>query len=153
MPRKINRAAAKARGLSRYFTGKLCARGHRCERFTLTANCVECKRLSDARYQRSPKGREAQREAQRRYSQTPLGRERTWRYNQSWKRQEARQRYEDSPKGQNTRADYQAARSGLPSTEELLARSRMTPLRIERRRRDVRSAELAASRRANRPAR
>jgi hypothetical protein len=82
--------------------------------------------VTDARYQQSPKGREMQRSAQQRYSRTPKGRERTWRYHQTWKRDDARRRYEESPKGHATRSEY-ALRRG-PSTAELLERSRRTPI-------------------------
>lgn len=33
---------AKAEGLSRYFTGKPCKRGHVAERYTRTGNCIQC---------------------------------------------------------------------------------------------------------------
>jgi hypothetical protein len=93
---------------------------------TSSANCVRCKKITQARYLATPKGRVARRAAQARYSRTPLGRERTWRYNQSWKRKAARDRYENSLKGIETRSDYAARR--LPSTAELLERSRRMPL-------------------------
>jgi hypothetical protein len=51
MERKIiTRAEAKAQGLSRYFTGKPCLRGHVAERYTGTKQCVECNRERCARY-------------------------------------------------------------------------------------------------------
>jgi hypothetical protein len=107
----IKRATARARGLPRYFTGKPCARGHVCERTTATNNCIECKKISDARYLKSPKGREAQRAAQQRYSATPKGHERTRRYNRSWRRWEVQQRYERSAKGMETRHQYNLQKS------------------------------------------
>jgi hypothetical protein len=127
----LTRSQARTRGLARYFTGKPCARGHIAERMTCSANCVRCKKITQARYQATPKGRVARRAAQARYSRTPLGRERTWRYNQSWKRREARDRYENSPKGIARRLDY-AARH-LPSTTELLEWSRRMPLQLPKR--------------------
>lgn len=33
---------AKAKGLTRYFTGKPCKRGHVAERYTRTSNCLQC---------------------------------------------------------------------------------------------------------------
>ena len=115
--KKISRATARARKLPRYFTGKPCARGHICERTTATNNCIECKKISDARYQQSPKGREAQRKAQARYSQTPKGRERTRRWNRSWRKYEAQQRYENSAKGIETRHRYNLGRCKLSPNE------------------------------------
>lgn len=43
------RSASEAReqGLSRYFTGKPCKRGHVTERYTSTKNCVKCVRVVD----------------------------------------------------------------------------------------------------------
>jgi len=42
-----NRAAARAIGASRYFTGKPCSKGHITERF-LTGTCVACSRIAIA---------------------------------------------------------------------------------------------------------
>jgi hypothetical protein len=44
MPRIISRAAARARGLPSYFTGRACKYGHVAERRTSTADCRECRR-------------------------------------------------------------------------------------------------------------
>lgn len=38
----ITRDDAQARRLKRYFTGELCIRGHRAERYTSTGACVSC---------------------------------------------------------------------------------------------------------------
>ena len=38
----ITRQQAIARGLTKYFTGKPCKRGHLSERYTLTSNCAQC---------------------------------------------------------------------------------------------------------------
>lgn len=40
----VSKKAAKLQGLSRYFTGKPCNRGHISARF-ITGHCIECKRL------------------------------------------------------------------------------------------------------------
>ena len=42
----ISRAEAKAKGLTRYFTGKPCKYGHIEERVTSNLTCLECDRLS-----------------------------------------------------------------------------------------------------------
>lgn len=65
-----SRAEAKAQGLSYYYTGKRCHADHDCQRYTSTAQCLECKRgqfksssgkMSKARhakkYRESEKGR------------------------------------------------------------------------------------------------
>jgi 5-methylcytosine-specific restriction endonuclease McrA len=57
----IARAAAKAQGLKRYFTGKPCPAGHICERYVSTFGCWKCTRIKgDARGlpggSRQPKG-------------------------------------------------------------------------------------------------
>lgn len=38
----ISRADAKAAGLTRFFTGKVCPHGHIAERYTSSHRCVEC---------------------------------------------------------------------------------------------------------------
>lgn len=43
----ITRKDALARGLTRYFTGKPCERGHVVERLASASNCTECVRLRD----------------------------------------------------------------------------------------------------------
>lgn len=47
-PVVITRADAKARGLTRFFTGEPCKLGHVCERSVSSRRCLECSRLSDA---------------------------------------------------------------------------------------------------------
>jgi hypothetical protein len=47
MPEIITRRQARDRGLIRYFTGKPCKHGHRVERLTSSANCLECHRLAE----------------------------------------------------------------------------------------------------------
>ncbi len=42
----ITRKEAKARGLTRYFTGEPCKHGHAAERYTQDGNCAVCKRSS-----------------------------------------------------------------------------------------------------------
>jgi hypothetical protein len=41
---RITRKEAKALGLTRYFTGKPCKRGHVCERYMGNSTCAECHR-------------------------------------------------------------------------------------------------------------
>jgi 5-methylcytosine-specific restriction endonuclease McrA len=45
----ISRAEARARGLTRYFTGSPCLHGHVCQRMVSTGGCVECLRQSTRR--------------------------------------------------------------------------------------------------------
>lgn len=47
----ITREEAKARGLSRYYTGKTCANGHCVERRTCDGKCVGCHDARKARYE------------------------------------------------------------------------------------------------------
>ena len=42
----VHRQVAIARGLSKYFNGRPCKRGHIAERYTLTCNCAQC--IADA---------------------------------------------------------------------------------------------------------
>lgn len=44
-------------GLPRYFTGKICNRGHLSERYTSDGNCVECIRLWNSRAEHKVSGR------------------------------------------------------------------------------------------------
>ena len=46
----ITKASARAAGLTRYFTGKPCKRGHVCERTVAGGHCVECHRMADSKY-------------------------------------------------------------------------------------------------------
>ena len=46
----VSRAAAIERGLTRYFTGKLCKRGHIAERYCSTHQCAECQLHHQAHY-------------------------------------------------------------------------------------------------------
>ena len=49
----VNREAARARGLLRYFTGFPCKRGHVAERWTSVASCVVCQRESGREWKRT----------------------------------------------------------------------------------------------------
>ena len=42
----MDRSTAAAWGLSKYYTGKPCKQGHNAQRYTVTANCITCSRLS-----------------------------------------------------------------------------------------------------------
>jgi hypothetical protein len=41
---RVSRKEAKARGLIYYYTGTVCHLGHDCQRYTSTAQCIECKK-------------------------------------------------------------------------------------------------------------
>ena len=41
----VTRKEARESGLKRYFTGKPCPQGHLSERYTATAECLECNRV------------------------------------------------------------------------------------------------------------
>jgi hypothetical protein len=109
IPAEIRRAAIKA-GLTTYYTGQLCKRGHRARRHVSNSNCSECVRLlrrtvwtNDKTYRVSPKGRESS----RRYAQTPRGQEAYRAYNVSPKGRERARTYNASAKGKaRWRADY-----------------------------------------------
>jgi len=54
----ISRSAAREKGLSRYFTGIVCKRGHICERLVSSNTCMECTRiLSREGYEKNPEVR------------------------------------------------------------------------------------------------
>jgi len=106
MPRIISRAAAKRRGLKRYFTGKPCIHGHTHERIVSSRCCLGCQRAYNSspkgrarmtRYDRAPKGRERRWKT----NHSPKGRDSLWRYHQSPKGREAQRRYDQAPKGQD----------------------------------------------------
>lgn len=46
----LSHADAKEQALTRYFTGKPCARGHFAERMVSSRNCVACKQMDDSAY-------------------------------------------------------------------------------------------------------
>ena len=137
MPRKITRQAAKARGLTRYYTGKPCKRGHVVERRVSTRDCMACKRETDReaqrRYHQSPKDRETR----HRYQQSPKGRERDRRYKRSPKGRENDRRYDQSPKGIDRRCRYMHSEKNLEYSRnyERLPRARK---RANLRRRELR---------------
>ena len=41
----ISRREAKEKGLTRYFTGEPCSKGHVCERFVASCTCFECNKI------------------------------------------------------------------------------------------------------------
>lgn len=45
----ISRKEAKAQGLARFFTGRLCVRGHRAEQYVCNYSCAECNQENNAR--------------------------------------------------------------------------------------------------------
>ena len=78
----VNRADAKQRGLSRYYTGVKCGNGHYAQRLVSSCGCMECNSDSWAKfaendpyakmdaadkYRKSEKGREVQKRASARY--------------------------------------------------------------------------------------
>jgi len=112
MPRKISRAKAKSRGLTRYYTGKKCCRGHVAERNVCNKHCVICGLAHTKAYQQTPQGQRTRRaweesprgrESQRRSNQSPEARASKRRYNRSQKGREARRRFDQSPKGRESR--------------------------------------------------
>jgi hypothetical protein len=107
-PRKISRVVAKRRGLTRYFTGKPCGRGHVAERQTSNRMCMECGDIIALRYNKSPKGRESSwlyrqspkgRQSRRCFRQSPNYREYQWQWSRTPKGREKRRRYDQSTKG------------------------------------------------------
>ena len=51
---RISRTDARAQGLSRYFTGKPCKRGHIAERILASGTCIECSKIIEAKYLAKP---------------------------------------------------------------------------------------------------
>lgn len=58
----VSRAWALENGVKRYFTGKLCRKGHLDERYTLNGDCVTCSAEKTKRLQWAQKNREQSRE-------------------------------------------------------------------------------------------
>ena len=65
MPDIITKAAAKALGLKRYFTGKPCKRGHMSDRSVSTSNCLKC--AGERLHQYNEANRDEIRERKRQY--------------------------------------------------------------------------------------
>ena len=78
----VNRADAKHRGLSRYYTGKPCVNGHYARRLVSSCGCMECnsdswvkfiesdpyaKMDASDKYSKTEKGRAANRRASAKY--------------------------------------------------------------------------------------
>lgn len=53
----ITKQEAIKQGLTRYFTGKPCSKGHIAERYTCKSTCVTCDSLAGAKYRRTPQGK------------------------------------------------------------------------------------------------
>jgi hypothetical protein len=70
----ITRKDAKARGLTRYFTGKACLKGHVAERRVLGGYCVECAREGYAKLLARPEFRAKKRDYLAKWRATPEGR-------------------------------------------------------------------------------
>ena len=51
---RISRTDARAQGLSRYFTGKPCKRGHVAERKLASGTCMECGKIADEKRRAKP---------------------------------------------------------------------------------------------------
>jgi hypothetical protein len=150
--RKImTRREAARRGLSRYFT-KPCRAGHTCGRYTISAKCIECLRLYNAkpaarkrraryettpacqrirkRYRQSPAGIASNRRGLARYNKTPKGREAMWRYRQSPKGHERDRRFKQSPKGR----EHERQQSQTPKGRDKVWRRNHSAKGIEYRR-------------------
>jgi|ERR1035437_2476003 hypothetical protein len=74
--RHISRKAAKAKGQTWYFTGKLCKQGHVSKRWVSSGQCHGCMAV----YRASPQGQKVFKAAFSRYNASPLGFERNIRY-------------------------------------------------------------------------
>ena len=67
----ISRKEALDKGLTRYFTGKPCSKGHLSERVTSTFECLTCKNENQRRRRSTPEGKAKQREeAKKRWANT-----------------------------------------------------------------------------------
>jgi hypothetical protein len=132
--KKITRKAAKARGKTRYYTGKACGRGHIAERLVSSRNCLECYKEATRRYDSSPLGKERRRrydssplgkEAQRRRAGSPLGKEAMRRYDSSPLGKEKRRRYKSSPLGKEAQRRYDSSPKGRENKRKVRAKRRM----------------------------
>lgn len=148
-PRIITYEAAVRRGLTRYFTGQRCARGHLAERQTSNKNCIMCRRLALRRFRSSKKGRAAQ----RRYNQSTSGRARLRRYMHSAKYKAWRRKYRLTPQYRATErryrqsGGYQAAQRRYQRSLKLRARAkRVSPKRIAKKRRPQGTTKYRARR-------
>jgi hypothetical protein len=83
-PHLISRAEAKALGLKRYFTGKLCEHGHVAERHVSNHACTECERTitrawRDANPEKARKGGERARKYRAAHPERARENSRRWR--------------------------------------------------------------------------
>ena len=46
----MKRREAKAQGLEKYNTGKLCRNGHMADRYVLNGNCIECCKITNQKH-------------------------------------------------------------------------------------------------------
>ena len=167
--KKISRPEAKRLGLTRYFTGKPCKRGHVVERQVYNHSCVACLALADkspagkarhSRYVRSGKaaatrkrwrntssGRKKYSAVRRRYRYSPKGQDTIWRRNRSTNFAECCRRWRESPLGAESRWRYNQSPKGHERAREHQRTSRARELKNagKRRRRlaQVRTEYLA----------
>lgn len=113
--------------VSKYFLGKLCIREHdwngsgKSLRRLINRNCVECAKISKAKYNRSEHGQLAN----KKYRQTPKRKEYEARYRKSDARKAVVKRYEQSEKGKATRDRAYAKYMQTPKGKAKVARSIM----------------------------
>lgn len=66
----ISKEQAKAAGLTRFYTGLPCNKGHICERQTKNSNCVTCNKIRINQYIKSDKGKIKYKARQKRWRAT-----------------------------------------------------------------------------------
>lgn len=76
----ISRKQAKAKGLTRYFTGKPCCRGHVAERMVSNYVCVDCANIFPARkrYLASDKHKAAQKRDYTKHKKKRIAQQTAW---------------------------------------------------------------------------
>lgn len=69
----ISPSEARAQGLTRYYTGRPCLRGHIDERLVSNSTCAECNRTRVKAQKKTPRGYQQNLDRQARYLRTPKG--------------------------------------------------------------------------------
>lgn len=115
----ISRAEARSAGLTHYYTGRLCNRGHDSLRYTRGGTCIQCsqmpefkvrQKIYDARPDRVQKRKE--------YAQSDIGKLVLKNYKRSEKGKLENLRYEHSEKGKASRKRYEGGVRKFKRIEE-----------------------------------
>src|SRR5208337_1534913 len=120
----VSRQEAKEQGLKFYFTGLFCKNGHVADRYTISAQCIECKELL-------AKSEKAKLTAKT-YSKSEKGKLRAKKFNQSEKAQIYRKQFRSKPEQIEKTKLYNATEKAKEARKKSAARPEAKRLKLEK---------------------